>query len=248
MHLMTKLLKKSLKATPKESSKSVIQPFVCKYCEKKFHKENTLSTHLCVKKRRHMEIDTPASRFGFRTYQRFYELTMAAKKPKTVQEFIDSPYYIDFVKFGNHLANLKPVYPEKFIEFVIKNSVDLKNWTKDYVYYTYVEDLVKKEPAAAATDRTITEIIEWTTTNNVSFGKFFSHISANEAAHMIRSGKISPWVLYLSESGGSLMDSFTADHTPIIGDIIEPGLWMRKFKQNSDDVNYIKSLLVQAGL
>ena len=235
---MTKLLKKSLKVIPKESSKAMIQNFECKFCKTKFHKEITLQTHVCVKKRRNMEIDTPASRFGFRTYQRFYELTMAAKKPKTVQEFIDSPYYIDFVKFGNHLANLKPVYPEKFIEFVIKNSVDLKNWTKDYVYYT----------ATAATDRTIVEIVEWTATNNVAFNKFFSHISANEAAHMIRSGKISPWVLYLSESGGSLMDSFTADHTPIIGSIIEPGVWMRKFKQNDDDVTYIKTLLAQAGL
>lgn len=245
---MTKLLKNCLKAKPKESSKSVIQPFECKYCGTKFHRENTLSKHMCVKKRRYMEIDTPASRFGFRTYQRFYEISMATKKPKTVQEFIDSPYYIDFVKFGNHLANLKPVYPEKFIEFVIKNSVDLKHWTKDYVYYTYVEDLVKKEPAEAATDRTITEIVEWTTANNIAFGKFFSRISANEAAHMIRSGKISPWVLYLSESGGSLMDNFTADHTPIIGSIIEPGVWMRKFKQNGDDVDYIRALLEQAGL
>ena len=245
---MTKLLKKSSKAIQKESRKSVIQPFVCKFCGTKFHRENTLTTHMCVKKRRHMEIDTPASRFGFRTYQRFYELTMSAKKTKTTQEFIDSPYYIDFVKFGNHLANLKPVYPEKFIEFVIKNSVDLKNWTKDYVYYTYVEDLVKKEPATAATDRTITEIVEWTTENNVAFNEFFGHISANEASHMIRTGRISPWVLYLSESGGSLMDSFTADHTPMIGDIIEPGFWMKKFRQNGDDVDYIKALLEQAGL
>ncbi len=224
------------------------QENVCQYCKKAFEKLSTLSTHMCVKKRRHMEIDTPASRFGFRTYQRFYELTMAAKKPKTQQEFIDSPYYIDFVKFGNHLANLKPVYPEKFIDFVIKNGVDLKNWTKDYVYYTYVEDLVKKEPADAATDRTITEILEWTATNNVAFNEFFSRISANEASHMIRTGKISPWVLYLSESGGSLMDSFTADHTPIISAIIEPGVWMKKFKQNGDDVDYIKTLLLQAGL
>ena len=224
------------------------QENVCQYCKKAFEKLTTLTTHMCVKKRRHMEIDTPASRFGFRTFQRFYDITMAAKKPKTTQEFIESDFYIDFVKFGNHIANLKPVYPEKFIDFVIRNGVKLKDWTKDYVYYTYVEDLVKKEPADAATDRTITEIVEWTTANKVEFSDFFNRISANEAAHMVRAGKISPWVLYLSESGGSLMDSFTADHTPIIGDIIEPGVWMRKFKQNSDDVDYIKSLLEQAGL
>jgi len=245
---MTKLLKKFSSLIPREKSKQVLQPFECKYCGNKFHKEITLSTHLCVKKRRFMEIETPASRFGHRTFQKFYDITMSSKKTKSVQEFIDSPYYIDFVKFGNHLANLKPVYPDKFIEFVIKNSVKLKDWTKDFVYDTYIVDLIKKEPAVSAAERSIAEIIDWTTANNTEFTKFFDTISANEAAHLIRTGKISPWVIYLCESGGNLMDSFNEDHAKIIGDIIDPGYWMKKFRQNSDDVVYIKTLLGEAGL
>ena len=248
MHLMTKPLKKSSRATPKESKLPVIQKFECKYCNTKFHKEHTLTIHMCVKKRRHMEIDTPASRYGHRAFQRFYDLTMAAKKPKTAQEFIDSPYYIDFVKFGNHIANLKPVYPEKFIDFVIKNSVNLKDWTKDFVYDTYIEDLVKKEPADAATERTISEIITWTEANRVSFSQFFHRISANEVSYMIRTGKVSPWVLYLCDSGGKLLGTFNEDHGKMVGAIIDPGFWMKKFKNNSDDVDYITSLLVQSGL
>lgn len=226
----------------------MIQNFECKYCKKKFHKEDTLIKHMCVKKRRHMEIETPSSRFGFRAFQRFYDITMAAKKPKTAQEFVDSDFYIDFVKFGNHIFNLKPVYPDKFIDFVITNSVKLKDWTKDFVYDTYIEDLVKKEPAEAATDRTITEIVEWTTANNAAFNEFFSRISANEAAYLIKTGKISPWVLYLSESGGLLTESFNDDHAKIVGPIIEPGFWMKKFKKQDEDVEYIRSVLEQAGL
>lgn len=245
---MTKQLMKSSKLTQKESSKPVIQQFQCKFCNMKFHKETTLVTHMCVKKRRDMEINTPASRFGHRTFQRFYDLTMANKKPKTTQEFIESPYYIDFVKFGNHLANLRPVYPEKFIDFVIKNGVKLKDWTKDFVYDMYIENLVKTEPAEAATARTIDEIVEWTEANKASFNDFFGTISANEAAHMIRTGKISPWVLYLCESGGKLMGKFNADHERIISGVIDPGFWMKKFKNNKEDVDYIRSLLEQAGL
>ncbi len=245
---MTKPLKKSSKVIQKESRKNVIQDFECKYCGTKFHKGSTLSTHMCVKKRRYMEIETPASRFGFRTFQRFYDITTTSKKPKTIQDFVDSPFYIDFVKFGNHLANLKPVYPDKFIDFVIRNSVKLKDWTKDFVYDTYIDDLVKKEPAVAATDRSITEMIDWSTENKKEFIKFFEYISANEAAHMIRTGKISPWILYLCESGGLLMDKFNEDHAKIIGNIIDPGFWMKKFKNNNDDVEYIREILNQAGI
>jgi len=225
----------------------MIQEFECKYCKNKFHKASTLSKHMCVKKRRHMEVDTPASRLGFRAFQRFYDITTNVKKQKTMHDFIDSPFYIDFVKFGNHLASLRPVYPDRFSDFVIKNSVKLKDWTKDFVYYTYVDNLVKSEPAEAATDRTITEIIAWTSQNNTIFTEFFYKVSPNEAAHMIKTGKISPWVLYLCNSGGELMDKFNDDHAKTIGSIIDPGFWMKKFK-NNNDVEYIKSILEQAGL
>ena len=65
---------------------------------------------------------------------------------------------------------------------------------------------------------------------------------------MIRSGKISPWVLYLAPTGESLMSKFNEEHGKIIENIIEPGFWMRKFKKLPDDVDYIRNLLESAGL
>ena len=224
------------------------QDYECKFCGKKFHKESTLTTHICVKKRRHADIDTPASRFGLRTFQKFYEISMNSKKPKTAQEFIDSSYYIDFAKFGNHVATLKPVYPEKFIEFVIKNGIDLKNWTKDSTYEVYIENLIKTEPAESATERTITNIVEWCNKNNIPFKDFFFSISTNEGAYLIKTGKISPWVLYLASSGEQLMARFSEEHGKMIGIMIDPGIWMRKFKKSDEDVEYIRNLLEQAGL
>lgn len=220
----------------------------CKFCNTRFHKEITLTTHMCVKKRRYMEAGTPGSRFGLRAFQRFYELTANSKKAKTQDEFINSPYYIDFVKFGHHLATLKPVYLEKYIDYVIMNGVKLKDWTKDFVYDLYIEDILKKEPAASAAERTITEMVEWCENNDEPFTEFFSKISANEASHLVRSGRLSPWVLYLSATGGDLMDKFNDDHAKMIGAIIEPGFWMKKFKKAGDDVDFIKDLLGQAGL
>lgn len=228
--------------------KTMEQNYECKFCKTKFHKETTLISHMCVKKQRHTDINSAGSRFGFMAFKRFYEISANSKKPKTHQDFIDSPYYIDFAKFGNHLALLRPVYIDQFIDFVIKNSVKLKDWTKDFVYDMYIDDLIKREPALSATDRSITEIMNWCEKNTVAFDQFFITISANEAAYMIRTGKISPWVLYLCATGGTLMDKFNEDHSKIIGVIIDPGFWMKKFKKQDDDVEYIKSLLGQAGL
>lgn len=224
------------------------QNFQCKFCNTKFHKESTLFTHMCVKKRRHMEINSAASRLGFRAFQRFYEISMHVKSPMSTDDFINSPYYIEFAKFGNHLATLRPLYTDQYVDYVIKNGVKLKDWTKDYVYDVYINDLIKKEPATSATERTITEIINWCEENKVEFNKFFSVISPNEAAFLIKTGRLSPWVLYLSTTGGELMSRFNDDHSNIISSIIDPSFWSKKFRKAEDDVLYIKSVLEQAGI
>jgi hypothetical protein len=195
-----------------------------------------------------MDLESTGSRLGFRAFQRFYERATVSKSPKTTEDFINSTYYIDFVKFGNHLALLKPVYVEKYIDFVIINGVKLKDWTKDFVYETYIEDLIKKEPAISAVERTIQEIINWCEQNRVEFKNFFNELNANEAAYLVKTGRISPWVLYLAGTGGDLMTRFNKDHERMIGAIIDPGFWMKKFKKNDDDVSYIKDILDQSGL
>lgn len=233
----------------KENSKKKMQQnYECKFCGTKFHREVTLTTHMCVKKQRYNDSENAGVRMGFRVFQRFYELSVQSKKLKTLQEFIDSPYYTDFAKFGHYLVSLKPLHIDQFIDSLIKNSVKLKDWTNEIFYYAYIADLVKKEPATTGTERTITEIAEWCEKNNVQFSDFFLKISANEASHMIRSGYLSPWVLYLSAKGDNLLGRFTADHTPMIAQVIDAGFWMKKFKSNQDDVDYIRDLLEQAGL
>ena len=44
------------------------------------------------------------------------------------------------------------------------------------------------------------------------------------------------------------MSKFNADHSKMIGDIIDPGYWMNRFKRDSNDVDFIRDLLEQSGL
>jgi hypothetical protein len=224
------------------------QEHQCKFCGKKFHKENTLSVHMCPKKRRDLDIDTPASRIGFRVFQRFYQLTVTSKKVKTTEEFINSQYYMDFVKFGHYLIDLKPLNMDQFIDFVIRNGIKLKDWRNELVYDQFIEDLIKKEPADSAIERSILTMDEWAQKNGTVMANFFKEVSANEASFFIRRGKLSPWALYLAESGDDLMKAFTEDHMTFIGGIIDPSYWHKKFKAKTDDVDFIADILKAAGL
>lgn len=224
------------------------QNYSCRFCNVKFHKETTLSTHMCVKKRRFMDIGSTGSRLGLMAFNRFYELTTKSKKAKTAEDFINSSYYTEFAKFGNYLSALKPSHLNKFVDYVILNGVKLKDWCREDIYWLFVDDFIKKEPAISAVERTITELAEWCEENNVDFFKFFETVSSNEAAYLIQSGKISPWVLYLSSSGEKLLDKFNDDHAKMIGTVIDPGFWMRKFKKDPEEVEYIRKLLTDSGL
>ena len=220
----------------------------CKFCKKSFKSEKTLVAHMCVKKRRNADKDTVGSRLGFRVFQRFYELYTNSKKPKTFDEFIHSKFYMDFVKFGRHIVAINPIDADKFVDYVLKNGIKMRDWTKDSTYETFLEEFVKKEPAQRATERTIIEMESWASENSNSFNNYFSEVGTIEAVYMIRSGRISPWVLYLSESSEKLMSSMTSEQLKMIERTADPDKWASIFENHMGDVRFVKSILKQAGV
>jgi hypothetical protein len=203
---------------------------------------------MCPKKKRMAEKNTLSSRLGFRVFQRFYELTTTQKNPKTFEDFVGSQYYKDFVKFGRYLGQRDAIDTEKFTDFVITNGVKLRDWTKPHVYETFLQDLMKKEPAERALERTIITLNEWAEENNTTFNKFFEEVTTTEATHIIQAGRISPWVLYLSEEAGKLLGRMNREQGNLISAVIDPNIWKVRFANRPDDVDFVIDVLDKAGL
>jgi hypothetical protein len=203
---------------------------------------------MCPKKKRMTEQNTLSSRLGYRVYQMFYQMTTRANKTKTFDDFINSNLYTAFVKFGRYLGNRDAISVEKFAEYVIRNGIEMRDWQKDYVYEAYLQEMMKKETAEKALERTLIAMQEWAVDNNTTFDRFFHEVTASEATHIIRSGRMSPWVLYLAESAGILMDKLTPEQSSMISNIIDPNIWKARFNIRKDDVKFVCSVLDQAGL
>lgn len=221
---------------------------VCKYCKRAFTSERTLTAHMCTKKRRWTERNTVAFRLGFRVFQIFHEKTTTSKKIKTHEDFINSKFYKAFMKFGRHLVDLDPVDAEHYIAFIIDNGVKLKDWTADYVYEAYIEDFMKKEPVLRALERTFITMETWAKENGLVYNQFFTHANTNEAVYLIRSGKITPWVLYLSETGGNFFDRINEEQAAIIQAIIDPHKWKVIFMTQKENVDMVVEAMEQAKL
>lgn len=220
--------------------------FKCKYCDKEFAKEKTLAVHVCEQKRRHLAKNEKHTQMGLITYQKFYEFTQQAKASKTFEEFVKSPYYSAFVKFGSFLVNTAPIYPELFIEYVIKSGVKLDHWCRDELYEKYIADLIKKEPADGAIQRTIKTMMEWSDTNEAPWEHYFQYVNLNRATHDIKEGLISPWILLNTKSGKEMLRRMNDEQLEIVGPMIDPKFWMSRFKAVPADTELVKDIIKEA--
>jgi hypothetical protein len=220
----------------------------CKWCSKTFKTERTLAAHMCVKKKRWADRDLTHVRLALRTFQIFYERTTTSRKIKTAEDFIRSQYYADFVKFGRACMLNEYLNPEAFAEWLINTGVKLSDWAKDSTYDRYLLDYVKKEPGLKALERTILYLAAWSQESNLDWQDYFRSVSENRAVYDIRSAKISPWVVYLSSSGGDLLTRLNDEQVRMINHIIDAGFWMEVFKRNATEVSEVQDACEAAGI
>ena len=222
------------------------QPFKCVHCEKGFMKEKTLFAHMCEPKRRFMQKDEKRVQAGFLAFNRFYQLTQGAKKQKTYEEFCKSAYYNAFVNFGSFVNNVNPLYPDRFIDHVIKSGVKLDHWCRDELYESYLYEMLKIEPVESAVQRTLTTMMDWGDTSQAQFNHYFNYVNLNRAVHDIRDGKISPWVILNCSSGKKLISNMNDDQLELISPAFDIAFWVKKFKQLPADVALVQEILKEA--
>ena len=169
-------------------------------------------------------------------------------KPKSQEDFVRSQYYEGFVKFGRSCIRNEYLEPEKFAEWLIKNGKKLADWHKDKMNNESLLMYVNKEPGLQALERTIIYLSEWANDNSKEFNEYFREVSTPRAVHDIRSAKVSPWVIYLSDSGNDLLRRFTSEQVEMIKDIIDSKFWMKVFLANKEEVSEIKQTCQIAGL
>ena len=220
--------------------------YKCEHCGKLFAKEKTLTVHICEQKRRYLSRSERHVQAGLLTYQRFYEMTQKTKTSKTFDDFASSPYYTAFVKFGSFLVNTAPIYPERFIDFVIKSGVKLDHWCRDALYEQYISELIKIEPADGAIQRSITTMMNWGETNNTPWEHYFAYVNLNRATHDIKEGLVSPWLVLNTKSGKDMLKRMNDEQLEIVGPVIDPQHWMKRFKSLPADVELVKDIIKEA--
>jgi hypothetical protein len=222
--------------------------YICQHCKNTFTKEKTLAVHVCEQKRRHMARTERHVVLGFDTYNKFYRLTQNSKQDKTYDDFAKSSYYNAFVKFGSFVSNVNPLYPDKFINYVVTSGVKLDHWCRDELYDKYVIDLIRTENVETALERSIKHMMEWGENNQASWNHYFLYVSLSRAVFDVRDGKVSPWLILNSKNGKDMLKKFNDEQLVAIGSIMDLPFWLNKFKRLSTDTELVRQVVKESNI
>jgi hypothetical protein len=75
---------------------------------------------------------------------------------------------------------------------------------------------------------------------------FFRKVSPGVATKWIRSGRVSPWLLYTV--GDDLLDRMSNEQMSMIKEWIDPAFWPFKLRTHAQEVELIKLTLREAGV
>jgi hypothetical protein len=220
---------------------------VCEYCKKEFVRETSIQAHMCEPKRRRRERDEPGPRLGFQAYIRFYESMAGSARNKTHDTFCESSYYRAFVKFGHYCVNTRVINPDRFMTWLLKNNRKIDHWCSDKVYTEYLVDHLKIEAVDDALARAIEFGIDWAEKNSSPAHDCMRYGNTNVLCYAVTAGRISPWVIYNSESGQKFLSELDATQVSMIWPYIDSDAWQKRFQDRPQDQAYAKNILKQAG-
>lgn len=194
-----------------------------------------------------MNRDLPTSRIAFQSWSDFYLKNTVNPLTRDYKDFIASPYYNAFTKFAAYCVDVKVLNVGRYMDWLLKNKISIDNWCSDSVYDKFLIEYLKTEDAYDALKRSIETTLDLAEKENLQGKDYLRWGNINKICYNISKGQISPWILFLSESGKECLGKIDESQLKMVIDYIDPTLWSIKFKRESSTVSDIEMLLKQAG-
>jgi hypothetical protein len=232
-----------------EKHKETCNDLTCEFCKKQFKQQVRFFNHMCEQKRRHIERDDKHVKLGYMSYKHYISRTNRLNmNVPTYENFSNSSLYKEFVDFGRHLIRINAINPIGFVDFLIKMQTPLKKWMATTTYEIYIRELNKTETPIQALERNILLMQQWSMETGEDWTDFFRKISTTHAVLWIKSGRISPWLLFSASSASALMSRMNSEQLEIVNQAIDTNFWEHKLKRHQEDMKNIQEELSRAGI
>ena len=225
--------------------------YECKYCHHTFKKETTLASHACERKRRFQQEPEIGVQWGLQAYLKFYQTTQSSTRNKTYEDFVDSPYYTAFVRFGRHCHSIHCVNFANYTTWLLKNNKKIDQWCSEKFYSEWLFDYLRRESVKDALERSVQSMIDYMHEHpeyRNGYRDYFRLVNENRICYHITTGRISVWAVYNCQSGQEFLERLNQDQIANIMTFIDPDFWQSRFRDFPEDVEFTKKVLRLAGL
>jgi hypothetical protein len=108
-------------------------------------------------------------------------------------------------------------------------------------------DYLKLENVNDALARAIEFSMDWSEKSGHPAQDCLRYSNSNAMAYAVTTGRISPWVLYNSESGLKFLSELDATQVAMVWPYIDSEIWTKKFADYMADQEYARDILKKAG-
>jgi hypothetical protein len=88
----------------------------------------------------------------------------------------------------------------------------------------------------------------WAESDKHQWYHFFREVNPNLFVYWIKTGRVSPWVVFNCQSGTSMLGKLNDEQMLLIADALDPGTWSNKFQNDPSEVEFVQKVLAEAGL
>jgi hypothetical protein len=202
---------------------------------------------MCEPKRRQQEQGERGVQLGFYAFLKFYETMQGSIKLKKVDDFIKSPYYRAFVKFGRYCVGVRAIAPENYLQWLLQKNKKIDRWNSDQLYTEFLIQYLQKEKVDDALHRAVEWSLTWEEKYSNPACDCLRYGNSNTICYAITTGHLSAWIIYNCESGRKFLESLSPEQLAMIWPYVDTDAWQIKFQNYQSDQIFLSNLLQELG-
>jgi len=169
--------------------------------------------------------------------------------PPPAGAFTTSKYFRTFINFTNFAKSVDMPLPEKFIWLMVEKDFSPTMWMQDEVYSMYLEFLDHKTSPLEQVNISVDTLLTHAERLHVDVSNIFDQLQAPDIIQLLRTRKLSPWLLLLSKKFKLMFaNNTTSEQRIILETLIQPERWITKLKDHTKEVETIKILVQELGI
>ena len=183
----------------------------------------------------------------FRAALRYFDwwhcLSGPAKKSKTAEDFIKSPFYKAFAAFGEFALSRAPD-PDAYFKWLAGASVPVDRWTSKANLRKHLDQRYRRESAAEAAERFVLHLESWRERNDQeSWLDYCSKAPDNMIFRDVKSGTVSPWIFMCMPAMKRRIDGMPKDLADDMLSDLDMRFWESRIRRESESAEWIRETL-----